>query len=183
MGFWGFGVLGFWGAPAHKPWRKSGSLERFSQLQQQGQGEKHLKLSGKPGRKEFVPAALPRANREIEDVRVNDELHELRLSARTASTSAWISSIVIGSPGWARITSSTLPSSAAALRRRNSVTSRSPIGADSNSPLALGLFDQRLGQVQLNRNAHTVHNMAASPLACQPGKRSPPHEFRSRSRA
>jgi hypothetical protein len=36
----------------------------------------------------------------------------------------------------------------------------------------LGLFHQRLGQVQLNRNAHAVHNMAASPLACQLGKRS-----------
>ncbi len=45
-----------------------------------------------------------------------------------------------------------------------------PQASRFQQPVGLGLFHQRLWQVQLNRNAYAVHNMAASALACQPGK-------------
>ena len=37
-------------------------------------------------------------------------------------------------------------------------------------PAGFGLFHQGLRQVQLNRDAHAIHNMAAIALACQPCK-------------
>lgn len=37
-------------------------------------------------------------------------------------------------------------------------------------PIGLGLSHQRLRQIQLNRNAHAAHNIAASARVCQPGK-------------
>jgi hypothetical protein len=37
-------------------------------------------------------------------------------------------------------------------------------------PVSLGGFNQRLRQIQLNRNAHTTHNMPATGRTCQPGK-------------
>src|SRR5207302_7114482 len=54
--------------------------------------------------------------------------------------------MLVGLPGWARISSSTLLSSAAAFRRRSSVESRSVMDFDSSKPVAFASLASASGK-------------------------------------